>query len=135
MLCIVQDERDDIKAQELSKMGDIYQNACLTIIAADGCHADYGLRGIQEISQPLKRSCKQYIFSLGEHGKAAFRSPLRGTSAKRAALLTRSPSTTEGLGLSKNTSSQEDASYSKREASSGNAAAPHGSRTSTAQMR
>ena len=40
MLCIVQDERDHLKAQELSKMSDIYHNACLTIIAADGPHAD-----------------------------------------------------------------------------------------------
>ena len=73
MLCIVQDERDDLKAQELSKMSDIYQNACLTIIAADGPHADYGLRGIRELFQPLKRSCNQYAYSLGEHGKAILR--------------------------------------------------------------
>lgn len=73
MLCIVQDERDDLKAQELSKMGDIYQNACLTIIAADGGHADHGLRGIREISQPLKRSCTQHVFSLGKNAKAIFR--------------------------------------------------------------
>ena len=72
-LCIVQDETDDLKAQELNKMSYIYQNACLTIVAADGFHADYGLHGLQAVSTPLRRNCEQTVISLGKLGRAIFR--------------------------------------------------------------
>lgn len=73
MLCIVQDDTDDHKLEELNKMGDIYRNACLTIIAADGAHADHGLCGIRELFLPLKRDSGQCVFSLGDHGDAVGR--------------------------------------------------------------
>jgi Heterokaryon incompatibility protein (HET) len=45
-LCIVQDDPDDQKALHLSHMHAIYSCALLTIAAAAGNHADYGLPGI-----------------------------------------------------------------------------------------
>ncbi|KAK0714438.1 heterokaryon incompatibility protein-domain-containing protein, partial [Apiosordaria backusii] len=50
-LCIVQDEEDS-KHTQLRDMARIYENAVLTIVAADGMDADYGLRGIRNVSQP-----------------------------------------------------------------------------------
>jgi hypothetical protein len=43
-LCIVQDDYD-MKNIELPKMSEIYATACLTLIAAQGPHADSGLPG------------------------------------------------------------------------------------------
>jgi hypothetical protein len=43
-LCIVQDDEEE-KYHQISVMDSIYRCATLTIIAADGTHADHGLRG------------------------------------------------------------------------------------------
>lgn len=72
-LCIIQDEENDKKAEELTRMGDIYHNAILTIIAADGSDANHGIHGLQEVSVPKRRSCQQEIISLGELGQATLR--------------------------------------------------------------
>jgi hypothetical protein len=52
-LCIVQDD-DDRKYNQINNMASIFANSHLTIIAADGDTADYGLRGLRGISQPRK---------------------------------------------------------------------------------
>lgn len=61
-LCIVQD--DENKHEELANMASIYANASLTIIAANGEDANYGLLGLPGISGP--RSCHTKTWSLGE---------------------------------------------------------------------
>lgn len=43
--CIIQDDYDT-KQPELMKMGEIYRNAALTIIAAEGDNANYGISGV-----------------------------------------------------------------------------------------
>lgn len=50
-LCIVQDDEAHLHHQ-LRCMALIYQNASLTIIAADGDDANHGIRGIQGVSEP-----------------------------------------------------------------------------------
>jgi hypothetical protein len=54
-LCIVQ---DDEKAShcEITKMASIYANATLTIVAAGGNDASYGLPGIRGVSRPRSHS-------------------------------------------------------------------------------
>lgn len=59
-LCIVQDGED--KADQLNAMASLYANAILTIVAADGAHADAGLRGLHGISEP--RSADQKVATL-----------------------------------------------------------------------
>ena len=56
-LCIVQDDLDT-KQDYLNAMGSIYANAYFTIVAADGHHADHGLRGSGYGSQARSVSCK-----------------------------------------------------------------------------
>ncbi|PQE15015.1 heterokaryon incompatibility protein [Rutstroemia sp. NJR-2017a BVV2] len=45
-LCIVQDDEKS-QSEELDKMASIYASASVTIVAAQGTHADFGLRGLQ----------------------------------------------------------------------------------------
>lgn len=52
-LCIVQDN-DAQKALEIAKMAMIYANASVTLFAADGEHANSGLRGFRGISEPRR---------------------------------------------------------------------------------
>ncbi|KAI9642534.1 hypothetical protein NHQ30_009339 [Ciborinia camelliae] len=61
-LCIVQD--DEISStHEINNMASIYANATVTIVAAQGADADFGLRGLRS-SQA--RSLTQKIVRLGE---------------------------------------------------------------------
>lgn len=62
-LCIVQDALEH-KASELDKMSGIYANSSVTIVAADGCDASHGLRGLKGVSKP--RSIQQRVYSLGK---------------------------------------------------------------------
>ena len=55
-LCIVQDDLNT-KQETLNAMGSIYANAYLTIVAADGHHADHGLRGLGHGSQNRSVGC------------------------------------------------------------------------------
>jgi Heterokaryon incompatibility protein (HET) len=61
-LCIVQDDAD-MKNSELPKMTEIYAFACLTVVAAEGSHADFGLAGF-EFSK--KRSIQQSVIKIGQ---------------------------------------------------------------------
>jgi len=62
-LCIVQDAPQH-KHSELDKMSGIYANASVTIIAAEGDDAAYGLRGLRGVSRA--RSFHQKFYSLGK---------------------------------------------------------------------
>jgi hypothetical protein len=57
-LCIVQDDLAT-KAQAIQEMGAIYAYSHCTIVAADGCNANHGLRGIGSGSKP--RYCQQEV--------------------------------------------------------------------------
>ncbi|KAH6643385.1 heterokaryon incompatibility protein-domain-containing protein [Truncatella angustata] len=51
-LCIVQDDPAS-KSLQLAQMGAIYANSYMTLVAADGTDANYGLRGsVRGVSQP-----------------------------------------------------------------------------------
>ncbi|KAK0624124.1 heterokaryon incompatibility protein-domain-containing protein [Immersiella caudata] len=50
-LCICQDD-EEVKAEQIGLMGDIYNNAILAIIAANGWDANHGLRGIEGLTPP-----------------------------------------------------------------------------------
>ncbi|KAM7213487.1 Heterokaryon incompatibility protein (HET) domain containing protein [Rhypophila decipiens] len=50
-LCIVQDVEEE-KEREIAKMPGIFANATVTIIAAQGSDAAYGLRGLKGVSEP-----------------------------------------------------------------------------------
>lgn len=50
-LCICQDDAET-KHSQLHLMGDIYSNAYLTIVAANGWDANHGLRGIRGVTEP-----------------------------------------------------------------------------------
>lgn len=65
-LCIVQDNADK-KHQEIGKMGAIYANAMLTIIAEGGSNADSGILGLRGVSP--NRTFDQRIWSLGRGTK------------------------------------------------------------------
>ncbi|KAE8451422.1 hypothetical protein EG329_004051 [Mollisiaceae sp. DMI_Dod_QoI] len=54
-LCIVQDD-ELTKHAEINNMAYIYSGASITIIAAQGEDANYGLRGLRGVSHPRKRS-------------------------------------------------------------------------------
>lgn len=62
-LCIVHDEELQ-KHTEMAKMAAIYGNASVTILAVQGEHANYGLRGFGDISEP--RNLHQSVHSLGD---------------------------------------------------------------------
>jgi Heterokaryon incompatibility protein (HET) len=62
-LCIVQDDEEH-KNKEILKMGAIFSNASITIIAADGVDADSGLKGLRGLSD--SRHIDQKIFRLGK---------------------------------------------------------------------
>ncbi|CAG8974521.1 hypothetical protein HYALB_00009056 [Hymenoscyphus albidus] len=61
-LCIVQDH-NHTKHTEINKMSMIYSGATVTIFAEDGEDANYGLQGLQGISQPRDRSQPDAIFT------------------------------------------------------------------------
>ena len=63
-LCIVQDDLNT-KQGFLNAMGSIYANAYFTIVAADGHHADHGLRGLGHGSQARSVSCNIIRFPYG----------------------------------------------------------------------
>jgi len=50
-LCIVQDD-NMIRDRQIENMGSIFANGSLTIVAAEGEHANHGISGIRDISQP-----------------------------------------------------------------------------------
>jgi hypothetical protein len=50
-LCIVQDD-NTIRDRQIENMGSIFANGSLTIVAAEGEHANHGISGIRDISQP-----------------------------------------------------------------------------------
>jgi hypothetical protein len=60
-LCIVQDDGPE-KHAEMSKMGAIFANSAVTIIAAQGKHANSGLRGFRGVSEA--RNLKQNVHCL-----------------------------------------------------------------------
>ncbi|KAN0095123.1 HET domain containing protein [Hyaloscypha variabilis] len=62
-LCIVQDDCIT-RHSEINKMASIFAGASITIIAAQGEDANYGLRGLRSISQPRDRC--QDIFALAK---------------------------------------------------------------------
>jgi len=66
-LCIFQDEEDGRKQAQLNNMTAIYANASITIIAADGSNAEYGLRGVREVSRAVKRTLRQEFIPFGPH--------------------------------------------------------------------
>jgi hypothetical protein len=57
-LCIVQDDDEDRKPEQLNSMAAIYANGSLNIVAADGSNAAYGLRGVRELSKPMERNIR-----------------------------------------------------------------------------
>ena len=65
-LCIVQDD-DDSKQDQLNSMCATYANACITIVAAEGEDADYGLCGIRGMSN--SRLGNQEVFKLPNRSK------------------------------------------------------------------
>ncbi|KAF4457782.1 HET-domain-containing protein [Fusarium austroafricanum] len=71
-LCIIQDDEEGL-ARELAQMHRIYATSFLTIIAADGWNADYGLRGLRGISS--ERSINQIILPLSGGERIAWIEP------------------------------------------------------------
>jgi len=67
-LCIVQDD-EDWKYSQINNMASIFANSHLTIIAADGDSANYGLRGLKGISEP--RALDQHIHQLTSRMRVA----------------------------------------------------------------
>ena len=61
-LCIVQDD-DEARHSQIQNMASIFANATVTIIEMQGANANYGLRGLRDISKP--RNLVQDIFTLG----------------------------------------------------------------------
>ena len=62
-LCILQDDQST-RQMQLNNMSAIYAKACVTIIAAQGSNAEWGLRGFREFSHP--RELDQEIWRLTE---------------------------------------------------------------------
>jgi Heterokaryon incompatibility protein (HET) len=60
-LCIVQDD-SDLTQRQINNMAAVYAGAFVTIVAAQGDHADAGLRGIRQGSTP-RRLIKIYSTS------------------------------------------------------------------------
>lgn len=65
-LCIAQDDEAN-KFKELNQMAAIYANSTLTIIAAEGEDAEFGLPGLKGISKP--REMKERWIDFGEKEK------------------------------------------------------------------
>ena len=65
-LCIIQDDEDE-KHSQINNMAAIYANASITIVAAQGEDANFGLRGVKGITEP--RDFHQEIFPLGDQVK------------------------------------------------------------------
>lgn len=63
--CIVQDDDMDLSA-EMRNMGAIYDNACLTVVAATAWDANEGLRGLREIS-PSRRLASNFADDLHKY--------------------------------------------------------------------
>ena len=63
-ICIVQDSQADMQDQ-FPKMGQIYGNALLTIVAADGDDASTGLFNNSNTASRLGRQCVRYSKDLG----------------------------------------------------------------------
>ncbi|KAI1846946.1 hypothetical protein JX266_006821 [Neoarthrinium moseri] len=61
-LCIIQDD-DETRDYLITHMTSVYANAILTIVAADGADADFGIRGLKGISSPRDNPC---VLELGE---------------------------------------------------------------------
>ena len=72
-LCIVQDDQS-MKHDQINNMASIFANATITIIAKDGEHANHGLRGLREISEP--RSISQEAFKLGNSYSVVHTTPV-----------------------------------------------------------
>ncbi|KAI0387580.1 heterokaryon incompatibility protein-domain-containing protein [Hypomontagnella monticulosa] len=53
--CICQDD-EEAKSAQINNMGDIYNNALVTIVAASGWDANHGLRGIKGVTEPRNLS-------------------------------------------------------------------------------
>ncbi|GKU21821.1 unnamed protein product [Fusarium langsethiae] len=69
-LCTLQDDDEGLK-RELAAVNRIYATSFLTIVAADGEDAEYGLRGLRGISKP--RVIKQRVESLSQGERIAYR--------------------------------------------------------------
>lgn len=78
-LCIVQDDYDS-KHQQINNMASIFASSHLTIIAADGEDADYGLRGLRGISKP--RTLDQKVHNLGPRLQVVRKPLLEGFGPK-----------------------------------------------------
>lgn len=72
-LCIVQDDESGGKQEQLNNMAAIYANASITLIAADGFDASYGLRGIRDISSPVERCISQELIPFPPYGNIVSR--------------------------------------------------------------
>jgi hypothetical protein len=57
-LCILQDDEDD-KAELIDSMGEIYRRPILTIVAAAGQNASYGLPGVAPGSRDIRQVIQQ----------------------------------------------------------------------------
>lgn len=64
-LCIVQDDEDTLQ-KELDQMAAIYANSAATLVAAEGKDANYGLRGIPQVTAPVKRAINQHAIKAGD---------------------------------------------------------------------
>ena len=64
-LCIVQDDHSTRQTQ-LNNMSAIFAKACVTIIAAQGSNAEYGLRGFREFSRPRELDQEVWALTKGE---------------------------------------------------------------------
>jgi hypothetical protein len=63
--CICQDDAES-KHIQINQMADIYENATLTVIAANGWDADHGLRGIKGVTEPRDLSPNIDVASYGQ---------------------------------------------------------------------
>ncbi|KAJ4004790.1 hypothetical protein NW752_009543 [Fusarium irregulare] len=68
-LCITQDDDESLQHQ-LAAMHRIYATSFITIIAADGQDAEYGLRGLRDISNP--REIKRVVLPLARGERIAW---------------------------------------------------------------
>ena len=64
-LCILQDDHST-RQMQLNNMSAIYAKACVTIIAAQGSNAEYGLRGFRDFSRPRELDQEVWRLTKGE---------------------------------------------------------------------